>query len=174
MDLTPYLEQFNYHPEFTDFIFGDLAENIRQRGYMLSTELVLIYVWKNFWRENLIGAYTTKNPEEIKEVTKNIFLIDHNSADDIKKTVLSLSQLYPPSELALKLATSVLAIVFPDKYGIVDRRIQNALNIPKLDETSATEAILVMREIAKEQQTITGKHWTPRMVDMALWCLDKY
>jgi hypothetical protein len=173
MNLTPYLRKYNYFPDFTKFLFGELADIIRKRGYLLSTELVLIYVWKNFWRTNLIGASIKATPKQVEVITKGIFRINHDDKWKIIDILRELAGLLGENSLAIKVASCILTIVFPDKYGIIDRRILNTLNIPYLDLETGANAFFRMREIAKEQQRITGELWTPRMVDMALWQFDR-
>ncbi len=175
MDLRYCLRRYNYFTGFTDYLFGEFAHTIRQRGYLVRRELVLIYVWKNFWLEDLSGIQISKSNKEIRDVTKRIFDIDHNDRHAISELLKCIAGLFLfDGKIPLKVASSVLTVVFPDKYGIFDARVGNTLQIDREDVDSCVTAIFKMREIAKEQEAFSGETWTPRMVDAALWSLDKF
>ena len=192
MDLTEYFERYNYFPKLTDFIFGELAYAIRYRGFLEKEDFVLIWLWKTqLWqideergtfKHEQKEDYFETDEQEIKNITKRIFEIDHSNRDSVAKLIGDLDTL---RGVGTKVATAILSVVFPDKYGIVDVHVQRALGIkdiqiPEYVRTEAeildyqcTEHIFKMREIAKEQTRITGRYWTPRMVDMALWVMDQ-
>lgn len=175
LDLTKCWKRYNYFPEFTNFIFGDFAEKIRQRGYLLNREVLLIYAWKNFWRRNLSKAEVINDEQKTKELTEKIFRINHFEVQQISSLLEEIMTLFTfQGRLALKVASTILTVVFPDLYGIFDARVRKALKTKAEDVASCVEVIFEMRKIAKEQQKITGQPWTPRMVDMSLWTLNKY
>lgn len=175
MDLGGCWKRYNYFPEFTKFLFGEFAESIRHRGYLLPRELVLIYVWKNFWKKGLSKVEVEQNEQKVKEATRHIFAVDHSDPKSIGDLLVQIKKLLPSGgSLPLKVASAVLAVALPDKYGIFDARVGNALKISAEDVASCVQAIFRMREIAEEQENITGYTWTTRMVDIALWSLDKY
>jgi len=175
MDLTKYLECYDYFPDFTNFIFGNFAKEIRQRGFLVNRELLLIYVWKNFWRKNLSRAEVIDDEQKIKEVTEKIFRINHFDVHQVTSLLKELMTLFTcQNSLRLKVSSAVLTVIFPNLYGIFDTRVKRTLKIRSEDIASCAEAIFRMREIAKEQQEITGRVWTPRMIDMSLWTLNKH
>lgn len=190
MDLSRYLEQYNYFPKLTNFIFGEFAYTIRCQGFLDKEDFILIWFWKTqLWQiDKEKGEFKPKpgffemDEQEIKSVTKRIFEIDHSNRDDVAKLIGDLDTL---RGVGTKVATAILSVVFPDKYGVVDVHVERALGIkdipiPEYVRTEAeildyqcAEHIFKMREIAKEQTRITGRYWSPRMVDMALWVMDQ-
>jgi len=175
MDLSKYLESYEYFPRFTDFIFEVVAKDIRQREYLKRADLILIYVWKNLWRKQPWKVCVEADEEKIETVSRQIFKIDHSSQDDVVELLKGLKELFPAEgTLPLKVASAVLSVIFPDKYGVFDYRVREALGIEDEDEKACADAFFRMREIAKKQESLKGQHWTPRMVDKALWALHKF
>lgn len=178
MDLTECLERYPYFPKFTDFIFDQLAKEIRRRGCLERADLALIYMWKNLWRIDRgqdLPIKVETDEEKVRQTTMRIFAMSHDNRTDIVRVLRELKKLFRVTESqALKVSTAILSIVFPEKYGIFDYHVENALGIEGNDEEACTDAILKMREIAKKQERLTGRSWTPRMVDKALWTLDKF
>jgi len=199
MDLSKYFEHYNYFPKLTDFVFGELAYEIRRRGFLEKEDFVLIWLWKTqLWeiddkkgtfKRPQTEQYFETDEQKIKNVTKKIFEVDHLNRRDVADLLRDLDHL---RGVGHKVATAILSVVFPDNYGVVDVHVLNALGLednvhgihgaqyPEHVRTEAemvhywwTEPIFKLREIAKEQTRITGRYWTPRMVDMALWILNR-
>lgn len=199
MNLSEYLERYSYFPKLTDFIFGELAYKVRCRGFLEKEDFILIWLWKTqLWQiDKEKGDFRHRNPEDhfesdeqkVNKITGQIFAIDHSSRDDVAKLIGVLCKL---SGVGAKVAIAILSVVFPDRYGVVDVHVLSALGFedsrraihsaqyPEHVRTEGemydywwAERIFQIREIAKEQARITGRYWTPRMVDMALWVLNR-
>jgi len=174
MNLSKCLEKYLYFPKFTDFLFEVVAGEIKKRGYLTRSDLILIYVWKNLWRKQPWRISVESDEEKIRNVTRQIFHIDHDNRSHIVQLLGALEELFQTEgSQPLKAASAILSTVFPDKYGVFDYRIRDALGIEGEDEKACVDAFFMMREIAKEQESLNGQHWTPRMVDRALWVLHK-
>jgi hypothetical protein len=155
-------------------LFEEIGAEIRNRKYLTYDDLALVFVWKALlWQVHREGTFRGLEADEaeIRRVTKLIFEIDHANRDDVRKLLESLDTL---RGVGLPVATAILSIVFPTKYGAVDVHVRNTLGIPADDVDAHVQAIFRLREIAEEQQRQgVRKVWTPRMVDMALWKLDR-
>ena len=173
MNLTEYLKCYSYFPKFTEFLYGEVVQAIRDSGYLESEDLVIIYVWKSilFQIHKGFESYGVESDErKIRSVTKRIFEINHLSRDDVAKL---LNELVLLRGVGVKVASAILSVIFPELHGVFDKHVKKALGIKGEDEESCVEAIWKMRKIAKEQEHITGKYWTPRDVNKALWILNK-
>jgi hypothetical protein len=196
MDLTKYLGQYSYFLKFTDFIFRDLAYEIRRRGYLEKEDFILILLWKRQlfqlnldkgeWRVPIRKENQGKTDKtifsfeademKIQKVTKKIFSINHLNDAEIVGILEELSSL---RGVKPKTATAILAVVFPDLYGVVDIHVENQLEIHHREDSVKEKAkncakiIFELRKIAHEQMEKNGRYWTPRMVDMALFVLDQ-
>ena len=196
VNLSKYYDQYSYFPKFTYFIFGELAHEIRRKGYLEREDFILILLWKTQlfqinlkhgeWRVSLRKedqAKTEKTvfwfePVEVKiqEVTRKIFSTDHSKETEVAHLLEELCSL---RGIKLKAATAILAVVFPHLYGVVDRHVLRQLGLQvraitvKEGAEVFTNAIFKLRQIAHEQMEKYGGDWTPRMVDMALFVLDQ-
>lgn len=178
MDLSKYLKKYRYFPRFTRFLFGEIGEGIRKRGFLRHEDLILIHVWKTqLWqylrKDEIKSIGVDQSAHRIADISQKIFEIDHANPDDVTDLLKELRTL---RGVGVKVASAILAVVFPDKYGVFDFHVQKALGIGGNDEYAATDAIFRMRDIAKEQDAISrvsGRRWTPREVDQALWVLSR-
>lgn len=174
MDLSPYLKRYGYFPKLTDLLFGEIANDIRERGYLTFDDLAIIYVWKTLlWQiERKLESHGIERDElMIRNVTSQIFRVKHSIRDDVIDIISKLD--YSLRGVGIQVSSCILAVVFPDRYGIFDIHVQRALNIQGNDARACADAIFKMREIAEEQGKLSGVTWTPRMVDKALWVLNK-
>jgi hypothetical protein len=200
MNLTKYYERYDYFPKLTHFIFGELAYQIRSRGFLEKEDFILIWLWKTqLWQidsETGTFKHTQKtdvfetDEKKIKNITKKIFQVNHLSRRAVAELLGDLQSL---TGVGHKVATAILSVIFPDKYGVVDVHVLDALGLensvsaihsvqyPDYVRTEAqmhdywwTRPIFMLREIALEQMQITGRYWSPRMVDMALWVMNAY
>jgi hypothetical protein len=196
VDLTKYRDQYSYFPKLTYFIFGELAHEIRRKGYLEREDFILILLWKrqlfqiNLKQGELLVPLRKEDqgktektvfsfePDEMKirEVTKKIFSTNPFAEAEVAHLLEDLSSL---RGVKLKTATAILAVVFPLLYGVVDRHVLRQLGIQVRAKTVKerakvfANAISELRKIAHEQMEKYGGDWTPRMVDMALFVLDQ-
>lgn len=186
-DLTPYLDRYSYFPILTRLVFEETGPRVRARGYMTREELAIIFVWKTvLWQIDLPGGGKVpaleSDESKIEETTEKIFRANHSGRQEVKNLLESLVSTSPDGlrGVGFPVATAILSAIFPERYGAVDRHVGSALEIalkdtnkqPRID--GFVDAVWAMRRIAKVQETLSvERHWTPRMVDMALYELDK-
>ncbi len=196
VDLTKYRDQYSYFPKLTYFIFGELAHEIRRKGYLEREDFILILLWKrqlfqiNLKQGELLVPLRKEDqgktektvfsfePDEMKirEVTKKIFSTNPFAEAEVAHLLEDLCSL---RGVKLKTATAILAVVFPLLYGVVDRHVLRQLGIQVRAKTVQerakvfANAISKLRKIAHEQMEKYGGDWTPRMVDMALFEKDR-
>lgn len=174
-DLTKYLDQYRYFPRLTKLLFSDIGETIRNRGYLTYEDLALIYVWKAIlWQTH--GTFTSHGLESeesaIRHATERIFQINHTNQQEVATLLSDLTDSL--RGVGMKVATAIVSVMFPDRYGVIDLHVQEALDIRGEDPDSYAKMLFRLREIANEQESVAlRKHWTPRMVDMALYELGK-
>ena len=196
VNLCEYLDSYSYFPKLTDFIFGEMAHEIRRKGYLDQEEFILILFWKRKlfqlnrengeWLEPLKDEDSRERaktvfffePDEMKiqSVTKKIFNTNHFVETEVADLIQELSSL---RGVQPKTATAILSVVFPILYGVVDFHVENQLGIHigegPLEEKAVNSAKIVfeLRKIAYEQRIKYGGLWTPRMVDMGLFVLNQ-
>lgn len=165
MNLRDYRNKYDYHPEETLELFGSFAEEIRKCGYLTRNDLMRILLWK---ADRVVEGDESK----IRTVTESIFKIDHQNENDVRKLLEKLTEL---KGVQIPVASAILSILFPDKYGIFDRNTRYALEKKKY--TYSVDVFLKytrkIRQIAKEQNELTKEEWHPRDVDKALWVLGR-
>jgi len=174
MDLTEYFEDYSYFPEFTRYIFDEVGKTIRYRRSLKREDIVLISVWKTLWKKEGLEIRMETSEYNVEKVTSRIFTANHDDQAEVRGLLLDIEGLCSVSAVTpVKLASTILSVTLPEKYGVFDIRVAEALGIKGSDERAAVDAIFKMREIAHEHCVLTKKLWTPRMVDQALFVLHK-
>lgn len=145
-------------------LFGKIGKNIKDRGYLKKDELLEIVRWKS---ARAIRKAEANSGEVIEKITKFAFEIDN---EEVKIRVLtSLNGVFVP------MASSILTIPYPKKYGVIDIRAWHALyNLGlvnyKKDVFNVKDWMLylkIIRELGKKYGI------SPRDIDKALYMHDK-
>ncbi len=144
-----------------NFLFNKLGPEIKSRGYLIFDDFYKICMWKSRRPKNLY----LKNISSVSRITK----LALKEKDEIKRMEI----LCGLSGVSVPVASAILTVVYPTKYGIIDIRCLEMLNI--LGERISTNSnintwikfISVMRKIAKENNV------TPREVDMVLFAMHR-
>ena len=165
MRLREYWNEYNYYREETNELFDSFAGNVKKRGYLTRNDLMRIFLWK-------ADRVVERNEDELNKVTRRVFEVDHENEGEVKRLLNELTQL---DGIKIPMASVILSILFPEKYGVFDKNVRKALDGKKY--TNSPKAFwdyqIKTREIAKEQSKLDGKEWFPRDVDKALWILGK-
>ncbi|WP_376793336.1 hypothetical protein [Thermoflexus sp.] len=140
----------------------------RQPLYLTSEELDEILGWK------LRGQYERQkekrkaNTEDvIRTVTGAALSITH--PDEDYETELRLRLLCCIRGVGIRVASAVLALVFPAKYATIDFRGWRQIFGEEKKEFSISDYKCYLREI---KQLAAESGWLPQEVDLAIWAKD--
>lgn len=148
------------------------------------------FVWKYTAKKRLVITrnslmkYEVENIfEDLGKIKEDIFKINRS---DILKCLKNAKAIHG---LGTAGASGLLAILFPEDFGTVDQFVVKALlQISDLSEHSELEKINpnnikdregvllinIMRKKAAELNLIFNTNfWTPRKIDMILWCIGR-
>jgi len=159
---TQYLKKYIKLYNITEFLFRELGPKIRKMGYFTFDDFYAICTWKTRRAKN---QYLKNNKNEVERITK--LVLAEKSEYQKMKTLCELRG------VSIPVASAMLAVVNPSKYGIIDIRCLEMLaelgeNLPKSLSIKTWEKFLeIIRKIAKENKI------TPREVDMALFAMHR-
>jgi len=136
----------------------------RKRGFLTQEEFIKICKWKS---PRPLKYYINNSEENIKNITQKAF-----STKFEKRKIEILIKL---NGVCVRVASSILAIIYPEMYGVLDFHVRNSLenfNIIKkksmnYDVKDWYRYIMIIRHFAKKFNV------TPRDIDRALWNYDK-
>jgi len=155
-DLETYIAKYNVE----NILFNEIGPKARKEGKLTFRNFLKIGLWKSFRQK----PNYMKNKDTVEKITQEAFLEN----DEAKKINL-LCQL---KGVSIPTASAILAVVYPDKYPVIDIRCLETLveNEYEINSTSPTVKtwlyfLEITRGLAKEFNT------TPREIDMALFAL---
>ena len=160
------INKYGKECSFEKKLFEECKE-ARKRGFLTKEEFIKICKWKS----PRPTKYYMKNSEEnIKEITKRAFSLKYE-----KKKMELLDSL---NGVGVRVASAILTVIYPDKYGIIDVRAWNALRnlgIIKGPEKRKNyfsfndwyRYLKIIKHIAEKNKT------TPRKIDLTLYSFDK-
>lgn len=139
----------------------------RKRGYLKRDEFLAICKWKS---PRPIKHYKKNREYNIIKTTKKVFKMKYE-----KRKILLLDKL---TGVNIPVASAILALVYPEKYGVIDIRAWNALiKLRKIkrrgkarkryfNEKDWYHYLMIIRHLAKQYRV------TPRNIDRALYFYD--
>lgn len=148
------------------------------------------FVWKFTAKNRLV---TTRNSliryekenrfDELEKIKINIFSLNHSDIKICLKTAMEIHGLGTAG------ASGLLSVLFPEDFGTVDQFVVKALcDIKDLEEhnelikinpdrislNAGVLLISIMRRKAAElNKCFNTNYWTPRKIDMILWCIGR-
>lgn len=142
------------------------SRKARTRGYLTKKEFLDICMWKSPRPKK---HYEKNTEDKIADITKRAFLIPHE-----KNRIVSLTRL---NGIKIPTASAILAMVYPDRYGIIDIRVWKVLrkyeevkdNPRGMNFTPAQwyKYLVKLRYIAKKLKK------TPRIVELTMFYHSK-
>lgn len=145
-------------------LFGEIGKSIRNRGHLKKEELLEIVRWKS---ARVIRKAEANSEDLVEKITKFAFETDN---EEVKMGVLvSLSG------VSIPMASSILTIPYPEKYGVIDIRGWHTLyNLGlvgyKKDVFNVKDWLLYLKVIRG-----LGEKYdvSPREIDKAIFMYDK-
>ncbi len=138
--------------------------------YLQLNEFEDILHWKlgkQYWRNE---AYRKDNTEEIvRVVTQASFAIAHADPDyeiDLKTGILCTLR-----GVGVPVASAILALIFPEKYAVIDFRVWWRIFDERRENFSIMDYKKYLKEIRKLSVVL---NWQPQKVDRAIWLYDYY
>jgi len=143
------------------------CKGARKRGYLTKEEFIAICRWKS---PRPLKHYNKNSEKRIKELTQKAF-----STQFEKRKITLLDKL---SGVNVPMASAIITLVFPEKYGVIDVRGWNSLKRLKIIKSSETKRkryfdardwyryTMIVRHLAKKFKV------TPRIMDRVLYFYD--
>lgn len=157
VDIKKYIELYSIE----NCLFNKIGPAGKARGFFSFDEFYKICMWKTRRQKNRY----LRNVDKIESTTKNAFF-----EKDEKKQMEKLCEL---DGVSVPVVSAILTIYDPARYGIIDIRCIEMLNIlgyqmPKIPSVKTwLKYLTVIRELA------TANGVTPREVDMALFAMHQ-
>jgi len=154
----------NSYAEKEKRLFVEIANNVKERKYLKKEEFLEIVRWKSV---RAIRKAENNPKEIIEEITKLALEVNN---EEVKIRVLTSLK-----GVSIPMASSILTIVNPEKYGVIDIRAWHSLyNLGlinyKKDTFNIKDWLLYLNIIRK----LAGEsNLTPREIDKALFMYDK-
>lgn len=145
------------------YLFDIIGPQAQKRGYLKFYEFYQICMWKSVRQKQKY----INNKKEIKNKTKKAFL-----EKEEKEKIKILCEL---EGVGIPTASSILTVVFPKEYAVIDIRcleiLREEFNQRKIGKSISLktwiEYLKLMRSWAKENNI------SPRKLDMALFAMHK-
>jgi len=125
--------------------FEDISNEIQSKDSLSYFDFLRI---RNFKLQNS----SREKEEQIERITKEAFNLAKR--DKIEEAIFKLLELHG---VAIPIASTILAVRFPDKFAIIDRKVIHALDKDKWlkdylkNPKTYKEYLLLMRKMAKEK-----------------------
>ena len=165
-DIKELIDKYNEisYTEREGRLFGEIGKDIRNRGYLKKEEFLEVVRWKSV---RAIRKAEANSEEVIEKITKFAFEIDN---EEVKIMVLTSL-----NGVSIPMASSILTVSYPEKYGVIDIRGWHTLyNLGlmeyKKDVFNFKDWLLylkIIRELSKEYGV------SPREIDKAIFMFDK-
>jgi thermostable 8-oxoguanine DNA glycosylase len=169
VDLAKYASM-NFATDLEDRLFKVVGPDARKRGFLTLAELVEIGRWKldRLFAPKHERAHRSNAEDLVTAVTQVAFGLDD---------VMAVTLLAVLKGVGVPVASAVLAVVFPEKFGVIDQHAWKALHSLGLvaarrkgDSFTPGEYGIYMQEVRK----LAAQHdMTPRRIDLALYWYDK-
>ena len=147
-------------------------QSLRQRRnpfYLTLSEFDKILRWKLGKQYNRQKKRRESNSEElVRTITQTAFQITH--PDKEYEVELRLGILCLLRGVGVPVASAILALTFPEEYGVIDFRAWRQLFGEEKDNFTIEDYkqyLNKLRDLAKELG------WTVQEVDLAIWAYDK-
>lgn len=149
-----------------DYLFGDMANNIRARSpiHVNLEELLYITFWKS---PRNLQAVKKNNNKNVIEITKGGL----NKTEDFKK-ISALAVEIDGKKLkgvGIAIASAILTIIDPNSYGVIDFHTWHALYGNEQPQFSTEDYLKYLKDIRQKAQE---EGVTPREIDKGLLIKD--
>ncbi len=145
-------------------LFEKIGNDIKNRKYLTKNNFLEIVRWKSV---RAIRKAEDNSDEVIEKITKFAFEVD---SEEIKMRVLTSL-----NGVSIPMASAILTITYPEKYGVIDIRAWHSLyNLGlvkyRKDVFNIKDWLLYLKII---RQLSNDYDFTPRQIDKAMFMYDK-
>src|SRR6266849_5418649 len=118
----------NYHHYYNleDYLFTEVTNAFRDRGYLTPEEFFSIVIWKANHAKGRIKAKLTKGRKDLGTAVKDLTTQVHKAASDEERLRVLLSKDW---RFCLAMASAILTVLYPDRFTVYDVRVRGQLNI---------------------------------------------
>jgi len=149
-----------------DYLFGEMANNIRARSPIHITLEELLYI--TFWKSpRNLRSVMKNNSQDVIEITKGGL----NKKEGLEKTLALTTRINGKklTGVGVAIASAILTIIDPEQYGVIDFHAWHALYGEKKSLFSAKDYLKYLNDIKRiaEEEGVT-----PREIDKGLLIKD--
>lgn len=141
----------------------------RHPFFLTSHEFDEVLRWKLGNQYGRQKGFRKLNTEDVvRTITAAAFSITH--PDEEYEVELRLNLLTCIRGVGVPIASALLALVFPQKYAVIDFRTWRQIFGHEKEQFSVSDYIRYLREVRR----LAGElGWTPQEVDLAIWAYDR-
>lgn len=159
-------DDFNETKQLIDYL--EKQKQLRTPFYLTSKEFDRILKWKlrnQYGRQIKLRQLNTDRI--ITDITKCAFSITHSNFE--YEAELKIKILTSLKGVEIPVASAILTLCYPDKYGVIDFRNWRFLFGIKKNNFTIND---YKKYLYKVNQLAKGYAVTPQQIDMAIWQLD--
>jgi hypothetical protein len=108
-----------------DYLFADVKDAFRARGYLTPEEFFAIVIWKAERAKGRIKTKLLKRQLDLAATVETLTRAIHDAASDEDRLRLLLNDW----EFLLPTATAILTVLYPERFTVYDVRARGELGI---------------------------------------------
>ena len=158
-ELKKYIKYYNLE----EYLFGEVSENFKERGFLMPDEFFCIVIWKaNRAKTNIkkkLLSFDSDLARAVKAFTNEIYTAKTSE----EKLAVAIKW-----KFGLPMASAILTVLYPNDFTIYDARVRDIIGIEKDFSGAKDQAEKYFREyIPKVRATSEGN--SLREKDQYLW-----
>src|SRR6266851_3825141 len=119
------MNYLNYY-NLEDYLFTEVTNAFRDRGYLTPEEFFSIVIWKANRAKTAIKRKLAKRGKNLAEAVHKLTRQIHQAASDEERLRIFLSKDWA---FGLAMASAILTVLYPDRFTVYDVRVRGQLNI---------------------------------------------
>jgi arginine repressor len=164
-------ESFNFNQDKDWLETEQLKQSIREFRMKepdsgLSLDLFnRIASWKLGRQEGRTARYRNKITDDfVRTITSFAFALAHSEHDCLTRGRLTVLQGLPG--VGIGIASAILALTFPDIYGVIDDRVWKVIYDEDKESFGLSDYVRYLRDL---QSASAQLNWTPQELDFFAW-----
>jgi hypothetical protein len=118
------MNYLNYY-NLEDYLFTDVTNAFRDRGYLTPEEFFSIVIWKANRAKTSIKRKLAKRAGNLAAAVEDLTGRIYQAASDEERLRIFLDDF----RIALPMASAILTVLYPDRFTVYDVRVRDQLNV---------------------------------------------